>query len=91
MSLAPIDWIIIGVYLVGCIIAGVWMKRYVRGVTDFAVSTATSNPHDPATNPTGVEEASLVRLSMGTTMKLQDKGVTTWPYRVDRITLRPRN
>ena len=38
MSLETIDWTIIGVYLVGCIVAGVWMKRYVRGVTDFAVA-----------------------------------------------------
>ena len=38
MSLETIDWIIIGTYLVGCIVAGVWMKRYVRGVVDFAVA-----------------------------------------------------
>ncbi len=38
MYLSPIDWTIIIVYLVGCIIAGVWMKRYVRGVEDFAVA-----------------------------------------------------
>lgn len=38
MTLTPIDWIIIAVYLVGCVVAGVWMKRYVRGVEDFAVA-----------------------------------------------------
>ena len=38
MTLAPVDWMIIAVYLVGCVVAGVWMKRYVRGVTDFAVA-----------------------------------------------------
>jgi SSS family solute:Na+ symporter len=38
MVLAPIDWIIIVVYLVGCIVAGVWMRRYVRNVEDFAVA-----------------------------------------------------
>jgi len=38
MPLAPIDWLIIAVYLTGCIIAGVWMKRYVRSVEDFAVA-----------------------------------------------------
>ncbi len=38
MTLTPIDWIIIVVYLLGCVIAGVWMKRYVRGVEDFAVA-----------------------------------------------------
>src|SRR5438552_1475284 len=38
MHLAPIDWIIIVVYLVGCMTAGIWMRRYVRGVEDFAVA-----------------------------------------------------
>src|SRR6266704_1133691 len=38
MHLAPIDWIIIAVYLVGCLAAGIWMRRYVRGVEAFAVA-----------------------------------------------------
>jgi SSS family transporter len=38
MTLSPIDWIIVAVYLAGCVVAGVWMKRYVRGVEDFAVA-----------------------------------------------------
>ena len=38
MMLQPVDWIIIAVYLVGCVAAGVWMKRYVRVVDDFAVA-----------------------------------------------------
>lgn len=38
MSLSPIDWTIIVVYLIGCAAAGVWMRRYVRGVEDFAVA-----------------------------------------------------
>jgi SSS family solute:Na+ symporter len=38
MHLAPIDWIIIAVYLVGCMSAGIWMRRFVRGVEDFAVA-----------------------------------------------------
>lgn len=38
MTLELIDWVIIAVYLIGCVIAGVWMKRYVRGVDDFAVA-----------------------------------------------------
>ncbi len=38
MLLAPIDWIIIVVYMVGCVVAGVWMRRYVRNVEDFAVA-----------------------------------------------------
>lgn len=38
MMLGPIDWVIIVVYMVGCVVAGVWMRRYVRGVDDFAVA-----------------------------------------------------
>jgi SSS family solute:Na+ symporter len=38
MLLTPIDWIIIVVYMVGCVVAGVWMRRYVRNVDDFAVA-----------------------------------------------------
>ena len=38
MHLALIDWAIIVVYLVGCMAAGIWMRRYVRGVEDFAVA-----------------------------------------------------
>src|SRR5689334_10889183 len=38
MHLAPIDWVIIIVYLIGCMIAGIWMRRFVHGVEDFAVA-----------------------------------------------------
>src|SRR5437879_12119115 len=38
MHLAVIDWVIIAVYLAGCMAAGIWMRRYVRGVEDFAVA-----------------------------------------------------
>ncbi len=38
MHLATIDWVIIVVYLVGCMSAGIWMRRYVKGVEDFAIA-----------------------------------------------------
>jgi len=38
MHLAPIDWIIIAVYLLGCMVAGISMRRFVRGVEDFAIA-----------------------------------------------------
>jgi SSS family solute:Na+ symporter len=38
MTLTPVDWIIIALYLAGCMFAGLWMRRYVRGVQDFAVA-----------------------------------------------------
>lgn len=36
--IAPVDWVIVVIYLIGCVIAGLWMKRYVSGVEDFAVA-----------------------------------------------------
>ncbi len=38
MTLAPLDWAIIAVYLVGCMVAGLWMRRYVARVDDFTVA-----------------------------------------------------
>jgi len=38
MHLAWIDWVIIVTYLIGCMAAGLAMRRYVRGVEDFAVA-----------------------------------------------------
>ncbi|PYJ02858.1 MAG: sodium:solute symporter [Verrucomicrobia bacterium] len=38
MHLALVDWLIIVVYLAGCMSAGIWMRRFVRGVEDFAVA-----------------------------------------------------
>jgi len=38
MNLHFIDWAIIIAYLAGCMFAGIWMRRYVRGVEDFAVA-----------------------------------------------------
>jgi SSS family solute:Na+ symporter len=38
MHLSTIDWLIIAVYLIGCMAAGIWMRRFVRGVEDFAVA-----------------------------------------------------
>jgi len=38
MHLALIDWLIIILYMVGCMAAGLWMRRYVRNVEDFAIA-----------------------------------------------------
>src|SRR5437867_3866713 len=38
MHLAPIDWVIIVCYLIGCMAAGLWMRRYVGGIEDFALA-----------------------------------------------------
>lgn len=38
MALTFIDWLIIIVYLIGCMAVGIWMRRFVHGVEDFAVA-----------------------------------------------------
>lgn len=38
MMLGPIDWLIVAAYMVVCVAAGMWMRRYIRGVDDFAVA-----------------------------------------------------
>lgn len=38
MTLTPLDWLIIVLYLVACLTAGLAMRRYVRGVEDFAIA-----------------------------------------------------
>src|SRR5262245_28543951 len=38
MTLSILDWIIIAIYLLVCMTAGIWMRRFVRGVEDFAVA-----------------------------------------------------
>lgn len=43
MSLSPLDWLIIIAYLAGCLAAGLAMRRYVRGVEDFAVAGREMN------------------------------------------------
>ena len=43
MTLTPLDWLIIVAYLVGCLVAGLWMRRYVRGVEDFAIAGREMN------------------------------------------------
>ena len=38
MTLTLIDWLIIILYLAGCMFAGLWMRRYVRNVEEFAIA-----------------------------------------------------
>jgi SSS family solute:Na+ symporter len=38
MQLSLIDWVIIVLYLAACMTAGIWMRRFVRGVEDFALA-----------------------------------------------------
>jgi SSS family solute:Na+ symporter len=45
INLTPIDWIILAVYLVGCMSAGIWMRRFVKGVEDFAIAGRVVNTY----------------------------------------------
>lgn len=38
MTLGPLDWTVVADYLIGCLGANLWMRRFVRGVEDFAVA-----------------------------------------------------
>lgn len=38
MTLTWIDWLLVTAYMGGCLCAGLWMRRYVRGVEDFAIA-----------------------------------------------------
>jgi SSS family solute:Na+ symporter len=45
MTLTLFDWAIIVVYLAGCMTAGLWVRRYVRSVEDFAVAGRELDVH----------------------------------------------
>ena len=45
INLTPIDWIILAVYLAGCMGAGLWMRRFVHGVEDFAIAGRVVNTY----------------------------------------------
>lgn len=62
MNLSPIDWIIIVFYLGICIAAGVRMRRYVRGVEDFAVAGREMNLN------TGIASLAATELGLVTVM-----------------------
>src|ERR1039458_5616312 len=70
MNLAPIDWIIIIVYLVGCMSAGIYMRRYIRGVDDFAVAGRTMDLN------LGIASLAATELGLVTVMYTAQLGYT---------------
>ena len=70
MNLAPIDWIIILVYLVGCMSAGIYMRRYIRGVDDFAVAGRTMDLN------LGIASLAATELGLVTVMYTAQLGYT---------------
>jgi solute:Na+ symporter, SSS family len=70
MNLAPIDWIIILVYLIGCMAAGIYMRRYIRGVDDFAVAGRTMDLN------LGIASLAATELGLVTVMYTAQLGYT---------------
>jgi len=73
MTLTPLDWTIIGVYLIGCVAAGVWMKRYVRGVEDFAIAGREMDVY------LGVASLAATEVGVVTIMYTAEMGFTNGP------------
>jgi hypothetical protein len=63
-------------------------KTLIQGLTELAISTSVSDPHDPLTNPTGVSEAGVVRITLGTS---NTPGSNQWLNQVDSFNIKTRN
>lgn len=73
MTLTVVDWVIIGVYLVGCVVAGVWMKRYIRHVEDFAIAGREMDVY------LGVASLAATEVGIVTIMYTAEMGFTNGP------------
>jgi len=73
MAISLIDWGIIVVYLVGCIAAGVWMRRYVRGVEDFAVAGRKMDVN------LGIASLAATEMGLVTVMYTAEMGFSSGP------------
>ncbi len=51
MTLSPLDWAIIVVFRVGCLVAGIWMRRYSSHVDDFTVASREMDMHPGIASP----------------------------------------
>jgi prepilin-type N-terminal cleavage/methylation domain-containing protein len=65
-------------------------KTLMRGLTEFAVSTQVSDPYNVTTNPRGVSEPNVIRVTVGTSdAKRSDRG--EWVHHVDTFQIKARN
>ena len=67
---ATIDWIIVGVYLAGSILIGLWANRYVGGLSDYLVAGRTLRIRLALATMTGTE------LGLVTVMYVSELGYT---------------
>jgi hypothetical protein len=65
-------------------------RTLVRGMTEFAVSTAVSNPFDAATNPGGVGEPNVVRVAIGTSRSPRAQ-TAQWLHHTEEFQVSARN
>jgi hypothetical protein len=63
----------------------------VTHLSEFAVSTARSNPYDPVGNPLGVHLPDTVRITIGVTRPRPDFDRTHWVHEVSIIDVKCRN
>ena len=68
MNLHLLDWIIILLYLGICMAAGLWMRRYVRGVSEFAVAGREMNVN------LGIASLAATELGLVTIMYTAEQG-----------------
>lgn len=70
INLTLIDWIILAVYLIGCMGAGLWMRRFVKGVEDFAVAGRVVNTY------LGIASLAATEMGLVTVMYTAQLGYT---------------
>ena len=65
-------------------------KTIVSGLTELAISTAVSHPYNAATNPTGLSEPRVVRITVGTSDSPKNPD-TRWLHHVETFQIKTRN
>jgi hypothetical protein len=65
-------------------------RTLVQGMTELAISTSVSHPLDAITNPTGVSEPGVVRITLATSDAPRDRR-TSWVHHVESFQVKPRN
>jgi hypothetical protein len=65
-------------------------RTLVQGLTEFAVSTAVSHPFHAVTNPSGVAEPDVVRITLGTSDAPRDQ-ISRWLHHVETFQIKTRN
>jgi hypothetical protein len=65
-------------------------RTLVHNVTEFAVSTAVSDPYNAVSNPRGVSEPDVIRVTLGTSGADHTEG-EQWQHHVEEFQLKARN